>query len=95
MKELERFFIGKGEVKGFIFTQMDQSPKAFLYQVQVPNPETQEIIEVHYEVFMRKENIQPQLNIFKVYYPRSTSFGKWAWTFSNYEQALKQFNKVK
>lgn len=95
MKELRELFTGEGEVRGFIFTQLDRSPSAYLYRVEVPSKETGKIVGVHYEVFLRKENIQARLNIENVSYPKSKSFGAWAWTVTDHDKAVELFNKVK
>ena len=94
MKELQESFIGEGEVRGFIFTQLQKSPTAYLYEVKVPSKETGEIIEIHYEVFSRKENVQPRLNISNVSYPKRNSFGAWAWTTSSLDRANEIFSKL-
>lgn len=69
MKELEENFIGRGEVKGFIFTQIKKSKYAYVYKVSNG-------AIIHYEVFFRKEN--NQFNC--VSYPSSKAFGSWAWS---------------
>lgn len=83
MKELEKEFTGKGEVKGIEFSQIHVTEHAYLYKC-VNNGIT------HYEVFKRREN--------KLYgtvsYPSAKSFGLWAWTFGNYDGALKCFNEL-
>ena len=35
MKELEKVFIGRGEVKGFYFEQVAKSDKVYLYRLLV------------------------------------------------------------
>ena len=69
MKELEENFIGKGEVKGFIFTQIKKSEYAYIYSVNNG-------FSVSYEVFFRKENKQYNC----ISYPSSKAFGFWAWS---------------
>ena len=69
VRELEEDFIGKGEVKGFKFTQIKKNNYAYLYAVDTGDM-------VFFEVFKRVVN-----NRFNcVSYPRSKSFGKWAKT---------------
>lgn len=95
MKELEEVFVGRGEVKGFIFIQVGRSPKAYMYEVQILDIDSKKVIATHYEVFLRKERIQPNLGIANVTYPTSKAFGKYAWTFISYEQAVKKFKSVR
>lgn len=77
MKELEKEFIGRGEVKGFKFKQLEATPYGYIYEVSSDgeNP--------YYEVFKRKENTQFDC----ISYPRSSSFGKWAWSVATIEKA--------
>lgn len=80
MKQLDKTFVGKGEVKGFIFTQKIKKPYGYVYAVLPPNGRT------HYEVFKHKENER-----FKcVSYPTSKSFGVWAWSFNDYKKAVQK-----
>jgi ribosomal protein S27E len=81
MKELQKEFIGRGEVKGFIFTQIKKSNNAYIYKVDCDGCE-------HYEVFKHKENTQ-----FKcISYPKTGSFGLWAWTYKSFESALEKYD---
>ena len=82
MKELQKEFIGKGEVSGFKFTQLEATNKAFLYKVQAGGL-------IYYEVFKRRENTRYGC----VSYPTSKAFGVWAQTTSDYEKALDYFNQ--
>lgn len=83
MRELEKSFKGKGEVKGYNFTQMTLTDKAFLYEVERDG-------KFHYEVFKRVEN-----NRFGcVSYPSSKSFGIWAWSCGTLKRALERFNEL-
>lgn len=70
MEELELSFIGKGEVKGFMFTQIKRNDCAYLYEVKNDS-------NVWYEIFERRINTQYNC----LSYPRSNAFGSWA--FSN------------
>jgi hypothetical protein len=88
MKELECEFTGKGQVKGFLFTQLKSNHNAYLYEVKDGKL-------THYEVFKRKENIRFNC----VSYPKNNSFGVWAFTTRDYNRALQifvdlSFNKV-
>lgn len=82
--ELKITFIGRGEVKGFEFTQLYATSTAFCYKV-VSN-----IGHEHYEVFRRIVNKKHNC----ISYPKSKSFGKWAWSFYNLQRALDKFNKI-
>jgi hypothetical protein len=79
MKELEKNIIGKGEVKGFLFTQIQQSDKAYLYAVNS-----------YYEVFKKKHKTNSKRHCF----PTSKAFGVWAWTYTTYEKAMEKFNHL-
>ena len=85
MKELEVTFEGKGEVKGDIFKQIIKSEVGYMYSVAYEDKIS------HYEVFRRKENTQYD----NISYPKSTSFGKWAWTYYVYKNAITKFNELK
>jgi len=78
MIKLEKQFTGGGEVVGFVFTQIDETPEAYLYQVDDSGT-------IHYEVFEKKV-----VNLFdfqnkcsleetKESYPNANSFGISAW----------------
>lgn len=83
MKQLQKEFIGRGEVKGFRFTQLKQNQYAFIYKVETSGGK-------HYEVFRKKINNKYNCES----YPRSKSFGSWAWSFFSYEKALLKFDEV-
>ena len=85
MKELKNEFVGIGEVKGFIFKQLHANGYVYLYEVTNPND-----VKPHYEVFERVENI-----VFNcVSYPKSKSFGIWAWCISDYDKAVKKYEEI-
>ena len=84
MRDLAENFEGRGEVKGYSFTQMQKSNKAYLYHVS--NNEG----GFHYEVFRRKENTRFGV----VSYPSSKAFGVWAWTTGDFESAKKRFAQL-
>ncbi|MCH3884403.1 hypothetical protein [Tenacibaculum aquimarinum] len=83
MKKLETKIIGKGEVKGFLFTQKLISNKAYLYEVNTG-------YTIHYEVFKRKHKTNSKRDCF----PTSKAFGLWAYTFKTWEKAVEKFNKL-
>lgn len=80
MKELEKEFIGRGDVRGFKFTQLDATSKAYLYKVDVFG-------QIHYEVFKRRENTRYG----NVSYPTSKAFGIWAQTTRDFQKAIQYF----
>ncbi len=84
IKELPLEFDGKGEVKGYRFRQLHKSGKAYMYEKTCDEGDTS------YEVFKRKTNRRFQ----SVSYPKSNSFGIWAWDIRNYERALERFNEL-
>ena len=47
MKQLQQNFTGKGQVKGFTFTQIKKNEHAYIYEVNTGN-------SIHYEVFKHK-----------------------------------------
>jgi hypothetical protein len=84
MKELATEFIGIGEVRGFKFTQLAKNDKAYMYEVVAPEN------AMHYEVFERVENDYYGT----ITYPKSNSFGVWAWCISNKERAEDKFKSI-
>jgi len=92
IKELPKKFKGKGEVKGYSFTQIDNQDGVYIYRV-----EDDESNNDHYEVFNRKlmhphprMNPQPEWDKY-VQYPASGAFGISAWTCRTYEDALVRY----
>ena len=94
-KELEKQFIGKGEVKGFNFNLLMRNEIASIYHVQNEN-------DNHYEVFKRRfspvcidfEKRLYSETDFKEFYPRSKDFGINAWTFTDLEKTMKKFVEI-
>lgn len=82
MKELKLKFAGTGEVRGYEFRQLLRSPFGYIYEKTHVESGT-----VSFEVFKRVENRQFDC----VSYPRSSSFGVWAWEFGSFEKALSRF----
>lgn len=78
MKELEINFTGKGQVRGFKFTQLKRTQNAYLYEVNTGD-------NTHYEIFERVENTRFGC----VSYPSNNSFGKWASTTNSKTKALE------
>ena len=95
LTKLPKEFLGKGEVSGFSFTQLQESEDSYLYKVVTEEG------SIHYEIF--EKSITPicidfQNRIyseteFKESYPKSNKFGISAKTTSNYERALEIFEK--
>ena len=83
MKQLENEFIGRGQVKGFIFTQIKKSEFAYIYKVDIGDC-------LHYEVFKHKENKYYNC----VSYPSDKSFGLWAWTYKDLDSAFSKFESL-
>jgi hypothetical protein len=83
MQDLKLSFLGKGQVKGFIFTQKNKSEKAYLYEVNTGN-------SIHYEVF--KKRINKQFNC--ISYPSDKAFGLWAWSCTKLERANEIFEQL-
>jgi hypothetical protein len=83
MKQLKVQFHGRGEVKGYLFTQISKTDKAFLYEVSSGDSK-------HYEVFKKKINHRFAC----VSYPTSKSFGLWAWTYMSLRSAIKKFDEL-
>ena len=97
MKELEKEFLGKGEVSGTKFKQLKASSKAFIYEL--------EDIETgfkRYEVFERRKQKEMTVNMggqeityeAKELYPKSNSFGSWAWCTTDLDRAIEIFNRI-
>ena len=83
MKELQEEFIGRGQVKGFRFTQMNKTEYGYIYSVNTGD-------RIAFEVFKRNENNYHNC----VSYPSNKAFGKWAWTCGTYERALDIFSDI-
>lgn len=95
IKELEKEFIGGGDVKDFKFTKITSSQGGFMYKVDTGGG-------VHYEVFERrkrplcvdfKKRLYSDTN-FKEIYPKSKDFGFWAWTYKNINEAKEKFSSI-
>jgi len=82
-KELDKVIAGRGEVKGYEFSQLRASKRAYVYEVNKGGT-------LYYEVFKRVLNRR----FHTVSYPTSNSFGIWAWTFNDKDKAIEKFNKI-
>ena len=83
VRPLSKEFIGKGEVKGYLFTQISKTDRAFIYEVNTGN-------QIHYEVSRKRVNHRFAC----ISYPRANSFGIWAWTYSHLDSAMDKFNEL-
>lgn len=84
MKELEKNFMGRGETKGFAFTQLRRSNFAYIYEV------TDTFGYKWYECFKRKENTRFNT----ISYPRQNAWGIWAWTETTLQEAEEKFDEI-
>ena len=83
MKLLEKEFIGRGEVRGLEFKQVQKSNTAYVYEVNSGTT-------IYYEVFRRVVNTKRQKEV----YPSAKHFSIWAWTVMNHEDAKRKFNQL-
>jgi hypothetical protein len=76
---------------GFIYTQLQASDKAYLYEQKDKNTG----LVVGYEVFKHRENKEHEIagNVIaaSVAFPSNESFGLWAWTCRTLAQAEARF----
>ena len=84
MIELRKEFYGRGEVKGFRFVQLFKKSTGFFYKVFPLDAAP------HYEVFERR--INERYNT--VTYPKSGSFGNYAWSYLEFEDAMIKYNQL-
>jgi hypothetical protein len=85
MKELKTVIDGIGEVRGFVFHQIEKTNYGYIYKAI-----HQESQASHYEVFKRREN--KRFNT--ISYPSSNSFGSWAWTYKDEKMAYKKLQDI-
>jgi len=83
MISLKKEFIGTGEVKGYKFRQIRAANYGFMYHVDTGSIK-------YYEVFRKVINRRFAC----VSYPRSKSFGIWAWNYSDLKMANDKFNQL-
>ena len=74
---------GKGEVKGFLFTQVYRSDRAYIYKIDSG-------CSIYYEVF----KVTQKTNSERHCYPTSKAFGVWAWVYMSAETAIAKFNQL-
>lgn len=80
IKDLPLTFLGQGEVRGVEFEQIDANNYAYIYKRS----------DGVFEVFKKVINTQFQT----VSYPKSKSFGKWAWCCRTLQDAMKKFDEI-
>lgn len=86
IKELPISFYGRGaETGGRLFVQVKATERGYIYKVSYTNLQA----DPYYEVFERKIN-----QFGGVSYPRSKSFGKWAWTYFSLDLALEKLKQL-
>ena len=83
MKELQEKFIGRGQVKGFAFTQIEKSASCYIYEVKTESSK-------YYEIFKRVENTRFGC----VSYPTNNAFGRWAWTYLDLSKAKDKADEL-
>lgn len=91
---LPKEFVGGGEVKGFVFTQVAFTQRAYLYEVRQGGS------KVWFEVIRRKTTsllIDFEKRIyseteFKEVYPKAHMFGLDGWTYDNLKDATIKMN---
>lgn len=83
MKDLKEYFVGKGEVKGFIFNQIKKNKYGYIYEVDTGNGK-------HYEVFKKRINTMYDC----ISYPSSKSFGSWAWAVGDLDRANTKLKEI-
>ena len=84
MKELREQFDGRGEVKGYTFSQISKTDWGFIYEVEHGGHR-------HYEVFKKRLNHR----FGTVSYPSSKAFGIWAWTCQSMDKAEQKLEEIR
>lgn len=81
---LPKEFVGTGEVRGYVFSQIRATKYGFIYEQSFRKGK-------YYEVFKRRINTR----FGNVSYPTSKAFGKWAWSTSSLERAKEILESFK
>lgn len=100
MKKLDSEFIGKREVKGFLFKKIKENDYVYMYEVYAKNDLGSIVAKPHYEVFEKKISKETKTKIGGVdivfpeqeRYPTQADFGIWAFCISSYDKALIKFD---
>lgn len=91
LTKLPNSFKGKGEVSGFSFNMEYENEKGYVFRVNSGD-------SLHYETFYKKQvpicidfkkRIYSETD-FKETYPKSNSFGEWAWTVASLEKGIER-----
>ena len=90
MKELEKQFIYKGDV----FTQLDKSETAYIYQRMHENTLYYEVFRIKTAEILKDFENKIGSGEFKHRYPRDNDFGVWAWCFRSKEAAFVKFEML-
>lgn len=80
LKPFPKNFIGRGEVRGFQFSQILVSDRAYCYEVNVGGV-------LYFNVFKRVENHR----YLTISYPGPNAFGVWSWVYRSLEDAKQKF----
>lgn len=83
IKELDKYIVGRGEVRGFIFKQLKSNGYAYLYEVENEG-------DIYYEVFERRVNTQFET----VSYPSAKAFGVWAFCIYKKDKAEAKYEEL-
>lgn len=86
IKLLKKEFIGKGEVKGFIFRQIYMNDKFYVYEV---TDKDEEHTKIYYELIKRYTNISFDRSGLQESYPSSKMFGIKGWTYPSKERTIE------
>ena len=79
IKKLRKEFIGRGEVKGFVFKQIYEHEKFYVYEVNC-DPELTN--KTYYELIKRMVMHGHE------YYPGSATFGMFGWYYPTIEDTI-------
>lgn len=80
---LKKEFVGRGEVKGFNFSQISKTNWGFLYEVNTGHT-------IYYEVFQKRVNRRFACVVF----PTSRAFGIYAWTTPDLNRAYEILSEL-
>lgn len=87
IKKLKPTFVGRGEVKGFVFNQIDRTDKFAIYEVDTG-------LSKHYEVFRIYKISYGNEELERETYPGSNSFGLYGWCYNSLKPALNKYKTL-
>lgn len=90
IKLLKKEFIGRGEVKGFIFRQIYMNDKFYVYEV---TDKDEAHTKVYYELIKRYTNISFDRQYLQECYPSAKMFGIKGWTYPSLERTVEGIKK--